>query len=194
MRRGAAVIVAGFAALTGCASPSAHPGHAASTTVGAQPATTASAGPTTPDRQVWLCQPDEPNDPCLTSLDSTAVGPNGTNTVADVTPARHPNIDCFYVYPTVSQQTTPNADLAIDPAEVGAAVAQAARYSQVCRVFAPIYCQGTLSSLSHRSASTTEIAFQSLRSAWQDYLARYNDGRGIVLIAIRKARSCYASS
>ena len=86
------------------------------------------------------------------------------------------------MYPTVSQQTTPNANLDIDPAEVGVVVAQAARYSQVCHVYAPIYRQVPIAGLATRNAKAGPIAFQSLLSAWKDYLARYNDGRGIVLI------------
>ena len=109
-------------------------------------------------------------------------GPTAAKTVAKVSAAADPKIDCFYVYPTVSEQPTPNADLAVDPAEIGVAVAQAERYSQVCRVFAPIYRQGTIASLASRSAESGKIAFNSLLSAWKDYLARYNDGRGIVLI------------
>ena len=131
---------------------------------------------------MWLCKPDEPGDPCLGSLDSTAIGPDGSKPVAKVAPAADPKIDCFYVYPTVSQQTTPNANLAIEPAEVGVAIAQAARYSQVCRVFAPMYRQGTIASIATRSANSAAIAFQSLLAGWKDYLARYNHGRGIVLI------------
>jgi len=51
----------------------------------------------------------------------------------------NPNVDCFYVYPTVSDQKTPNANLHIDPEERSIALYQAARYSQYCRVFAPMY-------------------------------------------------------
>jgi pimeloyl-ACP methyl ester carboxylesterase len=111
------------------------------------------------------------------------VGPDGTKTVQEGSPAADPKIDCFYVYPTVSAQPTPNADLTIDPAEVSVAVAQAARYSQVCRVFAPMYRQVTVAGLlGLRSAAGGKIAFGDVLSAWKDYLARYNEGRGVVLI------------
>ncbi len=184
MKRWVVVTVVGFVALAGCSSSSSHATttQPATTTVPAAPATTATTLPGPPDTQVWLCRPDKPNDPCLGDLDSTAVGPDGTKTVTKVSAATDPRIDCFYVYPTVSPQPTPNANLAIDPAEVGAAVAQAERYSQVCRVYAPIYRQGTLVGIGKRSADSRKIAFASLLSAWNDYLARYNDGRGIVLI------------
>ena len=64
----------------------------------------------------------------------------------NVQPARPPprRVDCFYVYPTVSGQKTGNANLNIDPEERSIALFQAARFSQACRVFAPMYRQLTL--------------------------------------------------
>jgi pimeloyl-ACP methyl ester carboxylesterase len=184
MRRWVVVIVCGLVMPAACSSSSSHAGSTqpSSTTAGAAPTTTTRTAPATPDTQVWLCKPGKPGNPCTASLDSTAIGPDGAKTVTKVAPAVDPKIDCFYVYPTVSQQTTPNANLAIDPAEVGVVVAQAARYSQVCHVYAPIYRQVPIAGLATRNAKAGPIAFQSLLSAWKDYLARYNDGRGIVLI------------
>ena len=181
MRRWVVVTVCGLVVLAACSSSSSHAGspQPSSTTAGGVPTTTAR---TAPDTQVWLCKPGRPGNPCTASLDSTAIGPDGAKTVTKVAPAADPKIDCFYVYPTVSQQTTPNANLDIDPAEVGVVVAQAARYSQVCHVYAPIYRQVPIAGLATRNAKAGPIAFQRLLSAWKDYLARYNDGRGIVLI------------
>ncbi len=70
--------------------------------------------------------------------------PNGRTTVVDPKPAKNPPIDCFYVYPTVSGQPGPNADLTIDPEETAVAETQASRFSQVCRVYAPMYPQLTV--------------------------------------------------
>jgi hypothetical protein len=97
----------------------------------------------------------------------------------------HPAIDCFYVYPTVSDQTTGNANLHIDPEERSIALYQAARYSQYCRVFAPMYRQLTLAGIG-QGAPTTQpnpaIALADVRSAFKTYLQKYNHGRGFVLI------------
>ena len=49
----------------------------------------------------------------------------------------NPPIDCFYVYPTVSPQPGILANLQIDPAETSVAEAQASRFSEDCRVYAP---------------------------------------------------------
>jgi hypothetical protein len=93
--------------------------------------------------------------------------------------------DCFYVYPTVSEQPTANADLTIDPAETAVAVAQAAWFSQVCDVWAPIYRQVTLAKVlgpDPVAAGPQAIAYASLLDAWRDYLANFSRGRPIVLI------------
>jgi hypothetical protein len=100
-------------------------------------------------------------------------------------PASKPAVDCFYVYPTISDQLTVNANLAIGFREREVALAQASRFSQVCRVFAPMYRQITLSALDHPARirlTDALIAYDSVRSAFRDYLARYNRGRGIVFI------------
>ena len=60
---------------------------------------------------------------------------------------RKRKIDCFYVYPTVSDDKSTNSDLPIDPEERSIALYQAARYSQHCRVFAPMYRQVTLQAI-----------------------------------------------
>jgi pimeloyl-ACP methyl ester carboxylesterase len=88
-----------------------------------------------------------------------------------------PPLDCFYVYPTVSQEKRRNADLNIQTAEKAAVIPQAARFSQVCRVFAPVYRQTT-----GRPGGSNELAYGDVLAAWRDYLAHDNDGRGVVLI------------
>ena len=55
--------------------------------------------------------------------------------------------DCFYVYPTVSTETSANADLTVQPAERAAAIVQASRFSQRCTVWAPMYRQVTVAGL-----------------------------------------------
>src|SRR5689334_18385523 len=97
---------------------------------------------------VWLCRPGVTPDPCnpsqKTARYSPAAQPAG---VEDLKAAKHPKIDCFYVYPTVSDQRGLVATRAIDPEERSIALYQAARYSRVCRVFAPMYRQYTLQAL-----------------------------------------------
>jgi hypothetical protein len=135
---------------------------------------------------VWLCKPGLANNPCGVGLKTTMVSPTGdilgTKTVKR---AKHPKIDCFYVYPTVSDQHTSNANLHIDPEERSIALYQAARYSQYCRVFAPMYRQLTLAGIANPSAITptqSKLAYGGVLDAWKNYLSKYNHGRGVVFI------------
>jgi hypothetical protein len=132
---------------------------------------------------VWLCRPGQASNPCALSLDTSVVAADGAVTVERAPPAAAPPIDCFYVYPTVSAQGEVNADRSVDPELVDIAEAQAARFSSVCRVFAPVYRQVTVVGLiSPSAAAGFELAYADVRDAWADYLARDNQGRGVVLI------------
>ena len=142
----------------------------------------AAASPST-SSTVWLCRPGLSDNPCTSNLTTTVVRANGTTYVQRARPAKNPPIDCFYVYPTVSTQPTANANLHIDPQERAVAIAQASRFSQVCRVYAPMYPQLTLTAISRGiRPQSAAIAYLGVLSAWNDYLAHYNKGRGVVLI------------
>lgn len=142
----------------------------------------AAASPSTAST-VWLCRPGLSDNPCTSNLTTTVVRANGTTYVQRARPAKNPPIDCFYVYPTVSTQPTANANLHIDPQERAVAIAQASRFSQVCRVYAPMYPQLTLSAISKGiRPQSAALAYIGVLSAWNDYLAHYNKGRGVVLI------------
>ncbi|MFI5258459.1 MAG: DUF3089 domain-containing protein [Candidatus Limnocylindrales bacterium] len=145
---------------------------------------TVSAAPV-PDDTVWLCKPGLANDPCSGNLNATSVDASGAATLQPAAPVPDPPIDCFYVYPTVSRQTTTNANLTIDPEERAVAVAQAARFSQVCRVYAPMYRQLTLAAIAKPSSislASALVAYAGVDSAFRDYMADYNHGRGVVFI------------
>ena len=135
---------------------------------------------------VWLCQPGVDPDPCHESLTTTVQEPDGTSRVVDPTLPANPPIDCFYVYPTVSEQPGTNADKSKDEQQIEIARYQAQRYSLKCKVYAPMYRQLTLASIFSGSAEARaagrKIAYADVREAWLEYLARYNRGRGFVLI------------
>jgi hypothetical protein len=131
---------------------------------------------------VWLCKPGLADDPCTEGLDAALEAANGSTHVVDTAVAKNPPIDCFYVYPTVSPETTVNADLTIEPAETGVAVAQASRFSQYCKVYAPMYRQVTLFGLTHDTPAAGMEAYDGVQSAFLDYLKHDNHGRGIVFI------------
>jgi hypothetical protein len=165
-------------------SPTGAPSLGPSATTSMIPDQSASASPA-PSDTVWLCKPGMPDNPCQSDLDTTVVTASGAKSAQKVpVPADQP-IDCFYVYPTVSRQTTTNANLTIDKEERAVAVAQAAMFSQVCRVYAPMYPQLTLAAIAQPSKITLAsalVAYGGVYSAFEDYLAHYNDGRGVVFI------------
>jgi hypothetical protein len=134
----------------------------------------------------WLCKPGVEPDPCHESLETTVYSDNGRSRVENPTLAAKPAIDCFYVYPTVSGQPAVNANKDKDPELYEIARYQAARYSQHCRVYAPVYRQLTLLSINaataDQRAAGAKLAYGDVREAWRDYLAKYNHGRGFVLI------------
>ena len=137
-------------------------------------------------RTVWLCKPGQRPDPCSVSLATTVFSPT-LHKLRVIHPARDakPAIDCFYVYPTVSDQKTTLANRHVDPEERSIALYQSARYSQYCRVFAPMYRQVTVTALdSGNKESPKQLATPvgDVRAAFATYLRRYNHGRGFVLI------------
>ena len=132
---------------------------------------------------VWLCRPGMPANPCDGGLDATVVTADGTTTVEPLAAGPTP-VDCFYVYPTVSEAKELNAPLRATPAEVRTVRAQAARFSSVCRVFAPVYRQLTVQALFEGrfgDAAGRALAHADVVSAWHDYL-NHNPGRRFVLI------------
>jgi hypothetical protein len=134
----------------------------------------------------WLCKPGMANNPCESNLTSTTVLSKKLSFVEPAKPAAKAPIDCFYVYPTVSEQLTPNANLEIEPEETQIAIDQASRFSQVCKVYAPVYNQVTLAEangfLPIPPFSAPVSPFPTVLAAFEEYLAKYNKGRGFVLI------------
>lgn len=135
----------------------------------------------------WLCKPGKANSPCGTAVYSmTSVSANGVQTRIPLPPPvgrRAPKVDCFYVYPTVSSQPGPNANLNRDP-ELVSIAAQQASISDICKVFAPIYPQYTVPAIlgGKISKKTSEIAYAGVKAAWNEYVKKYNRGRGVILI------------
>lgn len=136
------------------------------------------------DLSHWLCHPDRDDDACDIDLDITRVEADGTHVVSEVEPDPDAPLDCFYVYPTVSDDPGPNSDLEPDDSERRVARAQAAPFAPVCRLYAPVYRQITLAALAGNADGIADrgLAYQDVLDAWSHYLAHYNAGRGVVLI------------
>src|SRR5271168_5333411 len=135
---------------------------------------------------IWLCRPGR-KDACTVPQDATIIAADGTFTRENFSAAKNPPIDCFYVYPTVSNETTGNSDLVINTPEKRVVNAQFARFASKCRLFAPMYRQVTLTALRAMIAGKPipvdrELGYNDVVAAWNYYLAHDNKGRGFVLV------------
>jgi len=135
----------------------------------------------------WLCKPGR-DDVCARDLDATVVAADGSTEVEQLDAADDPPVDCFYVYPTTSRDAGPSSDL--EPAEgeeISTAYNQVARMTSVCRVFAPMYRQGTLSAIGGGGgggdgANPMADAYGDVLDAFEQFIENESDGRPFVLI------------
>jgi hypothetical protein len=156
----------------------------------AQPA--ADAAPAKPndysDPKTWLCRPGG-KDACAIDETATVVAADGKLARETWTADVKAPIDCFYVYPTVSTDPTPNSDMTPDPAELNVVKQQFARFGSKCQPYAPMYRQVTLVGLRRMLAPGAAVTldqglqYDDVKDAWNYYLQHDNKGRGFVLVA-----------
>jgi hypothetical protein len=140
----------------------------------------------------WLCWPGKAGDACAVDLTTTVVRANGTESVEKFTPNPEAPIDCFYVYPTVSNDPGAVSDMNAGPEELNVVKAQLARFGSKCRIYAPLYRQFTLTALraaiggkpvpGSADPATRQVGYNDVVDAWTYYLEHENHGRGVVLI------------
>lgn len=137
----------------------------------------------------WLCLPGR-QDACTIPLDAAVVASDGGVKVEKFAPAKNPQVDCFYVYPTVSLDHFSISDLVAGVEERAVVERQFARLASVCRPFAPMYRQITLPQLRAGQGTAQAPPQRGTRAqgaadvddAWDHYLKTHNKGRGVVLI------------
>jgi hypothetical protein len=143
-----------------------------------------------PSDTTWLCRPGMAANQCLVpnSLDATVVNPDLSTTVEPEVGAEDHPYDCFYIYPTVDLSSTIGNHLDVtDPTYVSYTldplVSQAARFNQLCRIFAPHYRQITFGTFgSPNAAQYLDIAYRDVLDAWRLYLKYQNGGRNVVIM------------
>jgi hypothetical protein len=191
------VLVAGLALSSAALGDDAAPAKPAATTPAATTPAPATPAPATPTPMAkndyaradnWLCLPGH-DDACSANEDATIVKADGTLVPEKFHPAKNPAVDCFYVYPTVSTDQTVVSDMNPGLTEMNVVAVQFARFADVCRTFAPLYRQYTLTALVARQLgrpmampSDPEVGYHDVVDAWNYYLQHYNNGRGVVLI------------
>lgn len=136
----------------------------------------------------WLCRPDLPKDPCRAAdLTAAELRADGSRVLIAHPAAEHPRVDCFYVYPTVDLELVPgnHTDFTDDRKMRATTIAQAARFTEACALWVPLYRQVTLGTYL-QSNETLErglaVAFSDVERAFAEYLERSPSSRKIVLI------------
>jgi hypothetical protein len=157
--------------------------------VAAQQADTAPPKPNDyADGKTWLCRPGR-QDACAIDHTTTVVAADGKLSKETWTADPNAPIDCFYVYPTISTDPTPNSDMNADPAELNVIKQQFARFASKCKPYAPLYRQVTLVGLRRMLAPGATVTldqglqYDDVKDAWNSYLKNDNKGRGVVLVA-----------
>ena len=135
----------------------------------------------------WLCRP-ETDDACETELDTTVVRADGSTEVRPFEPAEDAQVDCFYVYPTVSTDEGTNSDMVPGREERSVIRQQAGRFGAVCDLYVPMYRQFSHPELERWSSGESPwgtgraAAYADVLDAWKHYLENDNEGRGVILI------------
>ncbi|MFE6690987.1 DUF3089 domain-containing protein [Streptomyces sp. NPDC057743] len=174
------------------------------------PAASAVATKHIAEQPAWLCKPGIPRNPCNQDLAGSPQrpGPGGAFTMrypsgqsvtldAQRVPSdrkerfaapHRPPVDCFYAYPTVDMLGQ-NAFRVPEDHVMAVLMAQAARFSANCRIFAPVYRQATFAEhmLGGKEAALARGQADITR-AWQHYWQHDNldpvthRHRGVVIL------------
>ncbi|HEX4337954.1 MAG TPA: DUF3089 domain-containing protein [Polyangiaceae bacterium] len=157
------------------------------------------------DAATWACLPGNDPNECHDDIDATEFLKDNTTQIDKHTILKDPPFDCFYVYPTVALGGGGNMtdfsdiSLVLDPL-----LAQAARFTQLCEVYAPLYRQVSLSFGGGAAADAgaaagdagaadagaagfpisgdATLAYGDVEAAFNYYMAHYNKGRKFVLM------------
>ncbi len=176
-------------------------GHFLAAGLAAATAACAAAGAQIPDARiahadysnpaVWMCRPDLETNICKANLDATVIPGNGKTSLERYAAAEDPKVDCFFLYPTVSLDPGYQSDFAPDLMEYDDIKLQFARFGSVCRQFAPVYRQTTVTALRSSAGGPQPVGeplpdgigrYSDVLDAWRHYISSENDGRGYILV------------
>lgn len=137
------------------------------------------------DENLWLCKPGIDKNYCYGDLTATEILPDGSKKIVLHILEKNPEIDCFYVYPTVDI-TGPignHTDFSDVSPMLVPLMNQAARFNPVCAIYAPLYKQITLMTFASPDKDEyLEIAYNDVLNAFKYYLDCCNNGRRFVLM------------
>ncbi len=133
----------------------------------------------------WLCRPGMPGDACE-GADRTSTELR-TREVRPYVPAALPDVDCFYLYPTVDMELVPGNHEALDDRRnvLPVTLAQVGHFGATCALWVPLYRQVTLGTwLQPKDELEKGLAraYGDVERAFAEYLARVPAGRRVVLV------------
>lgn len=139
------------------------------------------------DPRMWLCRPGNDPDECDANIDATEIAPDGTTKVVPHVKATNPAFDCFYVYPTVKLTSAgPMTDFSNIAITLDPLLSHAARFNEICRVYAPLYRQAGVvpgaGGAPMAAGTSFSLGLQDVRDAFKYYLTNLNQGRKVVLM------------
>jgi hypothetical protein len=147
------------------------------------------------DDSMWACRPGKSGDVCLKDTSATASLSDGSFEsvpalgssagVAASDGSAESAADCFYVYPTVDMNLEAgNHDDFADVAAVEIPVRiQAARFGDICDVYAPYYSQVTAGGFRGEDyESLLEVAYADVLDAFKHFVANHSRGRPVIFI------------
>ena len=135
------------------------------------------------EETTWICKPGQADDLCAGTIDGETLPPPGqAPEPLGYTRPDDPPVDCFYLYPTQSDQPPPNSNLDKDPPIRRVVVQQARMFSTVCDVYAPMYRQVTNDGDQSSYNPSVETAYQSAKAGFEDFLKNHNRKRGFIMI------------
>ncbi|HKU37481.1 MAG TPA: DUF3089 domain-containing protein [Polyangiales bacterium] len=138
------------------------------------------------DPRLWLCRPGNDPDECDANIDATELLPDGSMKVVPHVKAQNPQFDCFYVYPTVKLTSAgPMTDFSNIAITLDPLLSHAARFNELCRVYAPLYRQNGVVPMAGGAPTpggSFMLGAQDVRDAFKYYLQHLNQGRKFVLM------------
>jgi pimeloyl-ACP methyl ester carboxylesterase len=141
------------------------------------------------DPAMWACRPDRADDLCHGELSATELLPDGSQRAVPFVRPADPQVDCFYIYPTVdlARRVGNHAELKLDDHIARAVRAQIARFSSVCNVYAPLYRQVTIGTYVFggdraKTQRFFDVAYSDVAAAFHEYLTHFDRGHKIVIL------------
>ena len=139
------------------------------------------------DPALWLSGPDAVDDFVLSvNLDTTIVYPDLSTQVIHPVRKQAPDVDIFFIHPTVNLSPEPgNDDLSDLTNHKTFTLESAARFSTIGRVIAPLYHSSTAGCFmagDEMLAECLEVAYQDVESSFEYYLATHWEGQKLVIM------------